>query len=60
MIKIVYPICSGMDIYKSFVVSCIASTDDKGVTTYKSKRFSTFNQWLAVSEVSIEEAAFIP
>jgi len=42
MPKIVYPICCGMDIHKSFVVACIASTDDKFVTTYKSKRFSTF------------------
>ena len=53
MLKIIYPICCGMDVHKSFVVACIASTDDKGVTTYKSKRFSTFtkglrelNQWL--------------
>lgn len=54
MLKIVYPICCGMDVHKSFVVACIASTNDKGVTTYKSKRFSTFTndlrfcaQWLA-------------
>ena len=31
-----------MDVHKSFVVACIASTNEKGVTTYKSKRFSTF------------------
>ena len=31
-----------MDIHKSFVVACIASTDSALVTTYKSKRFSTF------------------
>jgi transposase len=31
-----------MDVHKSFVVACIASTNDRGVTTYKSKRFSTF------------------
>ena len=42
MLKIVYPICCGMDVHKSFVVACIASTNDHGVTTYKSKRFSTF------------------
>ena len=42
MLKIVYPICYGMDVHKSFVVACIASTNDQGVTTYKSKRFSTF------------------
>ena len=42
MLKIVYRICCGMDVHKSFVVACIASTNDQGVTTYKSKRFSTF------------------
>ena len=54
MLKIVYPICCGIDVHKSFVVACIASTNDKGVTTYKSKRFSTFTndlrfcaKWLA-------------
>ena len=41
MLKIVYPICCGMDVHKSFVVACIASTNGHGVTTYKSKRFST-------------------
>lgn len=54
MLKIVYPICCGVDVHKSFIVACIASTNDKGVTTYKSKRFSTFTndlrfcaRWLA-------------
>ena len=42
MLKIVYPICCGMDVHKSFIVACIATTNDHGVTTYKSKRFSTF------------------
>lgn len=42
MLKIVYPICCGMDVHKSFVIACIATTNDHGVTTYKSKRFSTF------------------
>ncbi len=31
-----------MDVHKSFLVACIASTDNCGITTYKSKRFSTF------------------
>ena len=44
MLKIVYPICCGMDVHKSFVVACIASTNEYGVTTYKSKRFSTFTR----------------
>jgi transposase len=42
MLRIVYPTCCGMDVHKSFVVACIASTNPQGVTTYKSKRFSTF------------------
>jgi len=54
MPKIVYPICCGIDVHKSFVVACVATTDEKLVTTYKSKRFSTFTgdlrrlaNWLA-------------
>jgi len=31
-----------MDIHKTFIVACIATTDIKGFTTYQSKRFSTF------------------
>lgn len=42
MLKIVYPVCCGMDVHKNFLVACIASTDTQGVTTYQSKRFSTF------------------
>lgn len=54
MLKIVYPICCGIDVHKTFVVACIASTNAKSVTTYKSKRFSTYTRnlqelatWLA-------------
>ena len=53
-LKIVYPVCCGIDVHKSFVVACIAATDGKGVTTYKRHRFSTFTsdlrllaKWLA-------------
>ena len=53
-LKIVYPICCGIDVHKSFVVACIAATNDKGVTTYRKRRFSTFTRdlrlltkWLA-------------
>ena len=31
-----------MDVHKSFLVACVASTNGQGVTSYKSKRFSTF------------------
>ena len=44
MLKIVYCVCCGLDVHKSFVVACIASTNEYGVTTYKSKRFSTFTR----------------
>lgn len=43
MLKIVYPICCGMDVHKNFLVACIATTDNNGITTYKSKRFSTYS-----------------
>lgn len=42
MLKIVYPSCCGIDIHKTFIVGCIISTNEHKVTTYKSKRFSTF------------------
>ncbi len=54
MLKIVYPICCGMDVHKAFIVACIATTNDKGITSYRKKRFSTFTgdlrrcaDWLA-------------
>lgn len=46
MLRIVYPICCGIDVHKKFIVACIASTNDKGVTTYQSSRFSTFTSSL--------------
>lgn len=46
MLKIVHPICCGIDVHKKFIVACIASTNDKGVTTYKASRFSTFTKGL--------------
>lgn len=45
-LKIVYKICCGIDVHKSFVVACIASTNSMGVTTYKSHRFSTYTKGL--------------
>ena len=41
MLKIVYPICCGLDIHKNFVYVCIAD-NESGVNAYKSYRFSTF------------------
>jgi transposase len=42
-LKIVYPICCGMDVHRDFVVACIASTNKQGVTDYCTKRFSTYS-----------------
>lgn len=42
MLRIVYRVCCGMDVHKSFVVACIATTSERGVTSYTTKRFSTF------------------
>jgi transposase len=45
-LKIVYKICCGIDVHKTFVVACIASTNKQGVTNYKSHRFSTYTKGL--------------
>lgn len=45
-LKIVYQICCGIDVHKTFVIACIASTNSKGVTTYKSHHFSTYTKGL--------------
>jgi len=46
MLKIVYPICCGLDVHRDFVYACIASTNEHGVTMYKSDRFSTYTRGL--------------
>lgn len=45
-LKIVYKTCCGIDVHKTFVVACIASTNTKGVTDYKNHRFSTYTKGL--------------
>lgn len=45
MLKIVYPICCGLDVHRDFIYACVATTQN-GVTTYKSHRFSTFTKGL--------------
>ena len=56
-LKVVYPVCCGIDVHKTFVVACIASTNSKNITTYKRHRFSTFtkglyelSQWLSQND----------
>ena len=50
--RVVYPICCGVDVHKSFLVATLITTEGI-VPTYRKKRFSTFNssilafkQWL--------------
>jgi transposase len=43
MMRIVKFHCAGIDVHKKFIAVCIATTDFKGVTTYKKKKFRTFN-----------------
>lgn len=53
-LKIVYPVCCGMDVHRDFLIACIASTNSQGVTEYQSRRYSTYSgglrdlrDWLA-------------
>ena len=41
--KVIYPICCGLDVHKNIIVATIASTDSKGITTYEQRKFSTLN-----------------
>ena len=45
-LKIVYKVCCGIDVHKTFVVACIVSTDKQGVTSYERHRFSTYTKGL--------------
>jgi transposase len=44
MLKIVHPICCGIDVHKKFVVATIAATDKNNVTTYSTKQFNTYTK----------------
>jgi len=51
--KVVYPVCCGVDVHKTFLVATIISTTSGVSPKYSKKRFSTFNssllqfkQWL--------------
>jgi len=40
--KIVYPVCAGLDVHKREIVATVAITDGSNVTTYKQRKFPTF------------------
>ena len=44
--KIMYPICCGIDVHKKFLIATIVSSKNPPTLTYKKKRFSTFNNQL--------------
>jgi transposase len=44
MLKIVFPICCGIDVHKKFVVATVGTTNESGVTEYQTKQFSTFTE----------------
>lgn len=41
--KIIYPVCCGVDVHKRMLVATIASTDKNNITSYSTKTFSTLN-----------------
>lgn len=43
MMKLIYPICCGVDVHKNIIVATIVSTDNVGISTYQQKSFSTIN-----------------
>jgi transposase len=43
LLKVVYPICCGVDVHKTFLVGTIISTTDGVQPHYQKKRFSTYN-----------------
>jgi len=43
MMRLVYPICCGLDVHKKVIVATIVTTDNVGISTYKQRSFSTIN-----------------
>ena len=57
VVEIVYPVCCGIDVHKSFLVACIAVTNERSQTTHHIRRFSTFTgdlkrlaDWLSIHD----------
>jgi transposase len=55
MLKIIYPVCCGIDVHKKFVVATIVSSDKNNVTTYQTRKFSTFTDDLLQLEKWLKE-----
>jgi transposase len=41
--KIIYPVCCGVDVHKRTIVATIATTDKNNITSHSAKTFSTLN-----------------
>lgn len=41
--KLIHPICCGLDVHKNVIVATIVSTDKNGISEYTQKSFSTIN-----------------
>ena len=44
MLKVVHPVCCGIDVHKTFVMATLAATNRENITNYQTKRFSTFTR----------------
>ena len=46
MMRIVYPICCGLDVHKNLIVATIVTTGKDGISSNHKKYFSTINSFL--------------
>lgn len=60
MLKIIHPVCCGVDVHKKFIVATIAFSEKNNLTTYKAKKFSTFTsdlllfkEWLSANDCDV-------
>jgi transposase len=43
MMRLIYPICCGLDVHKNVIVATIVATNNVGISEYNQKSFSTIN-----------------
>lgn len=43
MMRLIYPICCGLDVHKNVIVATIVTTNIEGISQYQQKSFSTIN-----------------
>ena len=67
--KVVYPVCCGVDVHKSFFIATIITTTSDIQPNYSRKRFSTFNNdilrfanWLSennCNDVTVDDVNYL-